>query len=990
MANAYGGISRHTAFITLTGKDPVTGVVYENARLRYDSPLFEGPIKVEHLILCPRRTNCFIDTAGHKFIIGEGITNENFDLYVHDGIFSPSGVNHVSGTESVVESGTFRNFFVGGGYPTSTEHGVTGNCYLTVNGGAISTVTVGFDKYNETHTTAFIDGNVIITINGGAVNSVAKRQLTDDSISGFLAVIANNGVSLPGVTTINAEKGTYIINAGLNGKVSATEQAGVFTYETQEKYICYVNNEPIEGNTFTVEPGTHIVSFRRLKGEDYMGAYAEGFGDGSFRPDEKLTRAQAAQLVLKAAGKENEALSGNSAFTDVSKSDWYFKTVAYMEENDALPPEWQTEFLPNEYITRGEFIYIVDALLVKHAASIKLMQFSDVTKESTPYYNAIVAAVMSDCINGYGDGTFRPEGFLSRAEAVTVLNRYLSRTPIEGVLAGFDDVNGHWACGQVVAASSDSTENKWTYSESNDAGPAFVMPKGGKSAKDYITSLYAQSASLSGRAIRNASEVIAEQMKKDILNTPNTLDIYADRITGKTYYISKDGNDDEGDGSISNPFRSHTGLKSKVTLRSGDAVLFERGGVYRGRITVTAGVVYGSYGEGNKPILTQSAKNYADPALWQETEWENVWVCTDLLVNVGVMAFDHDVQDYSESCYDETYGIIMNKDLFGFTDPSQLCGDLQFYSELYGNVDGEGELYLYSKDGNPSERFKSIEIGEKYNIINGSANNVVIDNISFKFVGGHGMGGAGGCKNRTVTNCVWSWIGGSVLSLDFHGSGRVINYGNAVEIYGGCDGYYVENNWMYQIYDTAVTHQRSSATGNCIQTNIRYAENLMEYVYWGIEFYNSPPSDAQLGGAEDTYTRITSNVASEYNHLRLGGYGWGSIVRHRGCALYCGSTLSENYDCYAKYNIFDRAYGDMLTLPANSNEVEDCNIYIQHIGQPLGKLKETGRTLCGYSAVEDISEKWGDENAVIVIIDPTLEPIVRHFPEGWIPSDALT
>ena len=993
--SAYNKIAGHSAVITLTGKDPVTGKKYENARLRYDSPILEGPFVIEHLSLCPSRDYSFIDTAGYKLTLGEGITNEGFNLYFHDGINPGAKRGVVSGTETVIESGNIKNFFMGGGYSTSMEYGVTGDCRLTVNGGVISTLTVGFDRYNEKHTTAFIDGNVIITVNGGSVNSISTKQLTDNSIGGFFAVIANNGMMLPSVATISAGDGSYIINSGVGGSVSATEQAGVFAYEAQKNYICYVNGVPAQDGFFTVEPGTHVVSFKRPKSDDYMGAYAEGFEDESFRPDEKLTRAQAVQLVVKAAGKENAALSGGVSYSDVLKSDWYFNAVAYMQENDALPAQWNAEFLPNEHITRGEFLYIVDSLLVKYASSIKLPDFSDVTEQSTPYYNAIMAAALSGCVNGYGDGTFRPEGLLSRAEAVTVLNRYLSRTPAEGISADFDDIRGHWACGQIVAAASDFSENKWTYSESDDAGTAFVMPKGGKSAKDYITSLYVQSANLSGKAIRDASDVIAEQMKKDILNTPNTLEIYSDRITRNIYYVSeKNGNDSTGTGTLAKPFRTHAGVASKVTLRSGDAVLFERGGVYRGKIVATPGVVYGSYGEGNKPLLLQSAKNYADPALWKQTEWENVWVCTDLLVNVGVIGFDHDLQDYSENTYNELYGITMNKNLFGFTDVSQLCGDLQFYSELNGGLTSKGELYVYSRYGNPGERFDSIEIGEKIDIIDSGSsapNGTTFDNLSLKFTGGHGIG-FGTTSDVTVTNCVFSWLGGSVLSHDFHGTGRVVNYGNAVEIYGGCNGYTVENNWMYQIYDTAVTHQRSSSTGDCIQTNVRYAENLMEYVYWGIEFYNSPPSASQLeeaGKTEDTYTRYTSNVASEYNLLRLGGYGWGSIVRHRGSSLYCGSTLSENYDCYAKYNIFDRAYGDLLTLPANSNEVDDCNIYIQHIGQPLGKLKETARTMCDYHSVESISEKWGDKNAVIVIIDPSLDPIVRNFPEGWIEADAL-
>ena len=525
-----------------------------------------------------------------------------------------------------------------------------------------------------------------------------------------------------------------------------------------------------------------------------------------------------------------------------------------------------------------------------------------------------------------------------------------------------------------------------TYTSAPDE-TKFVIPEGAKSAKDYITSLYESSAELSGWAIRGGVDAIAERMKADILNTSNTLKIYGDRVTGKVYHISESGSDTDGNGSQEKPFRSIAGIKDKVVLNCGDAVLFERGGIYRGSFEASAGVVYGSYGKGNKPIVMQSKKNYADPSLWKETEWENVWVCTDKLMNVGVIGFDHDLQDYSENAYNELYGIIMNKNLFGFNDASQLCGDLQFYSELYGGTKNYGELYLYSKNGNPGSRFKSIEMGENESIVVGLANDVTIDNISFKFTGAHGIG-SGTTKNRTVTNCVFSWIGGSVLSVSY-GGGKPINYGNAVEIYGGCSGYYVCNNWMYQIYDTAVTHQRATWQGDCIQENVRYAENLMEYVYWGIEFYNMPPRGNDLAGNEDTYTRITGNVASEYNLLRLGGYGWGSIVRHRGAELYAGRFLSENHDCYARYNIFDRAYGELLVLDEKSNEVDDKNIYIQHIGQPLGRLKKAGAVTCGHDAAQRIANDFGDKNAVVVLIDPLVEPAVRKIPEGWVEPDAF-
>ena len=225
------------------------------------------------------------------------------------------------------------------------------------------------------------------------------------------------------------------------------------------------------------------------------------------------------------------------------------------------------------------------------------------------------------------------------------------------------------------------------------------------------------------------------------------------------------------------------------------------------------------------------------------------------------------------------------------------------------------------------------------------------------------MGGAGGCKNRVVTNCVFSWLGGSILAVNFRGSGKPVNYGNAVEIYGSCDGYRVENCWMYQIYDTAVTHQFSDGTP-CVHKGVRYYGLLMEYCHWGIEFYNNPGD-----GSADPEVKYTKDVHIAYNVCRTGGMGWGSKVRYRLGRLYCGSSLSKNEEELTEYNVFDRCHGNLLTLPANSNETDDKNIYIQTLGEPLGRLKGV-EMICDENAAEAIEKQWGDKNAIVIVIDP--------------------
>ena len=78
-----------------------------------------------------------------------------------------------------------------------------------------------------------------------------------------------------------------------------------------------------------------------------------------------------------------------------------------------------------------------------------------------------------------------------------------------------------------------------------------------------------------------------------------------------------------------------------------------------------------------------------------------------------------------------------------------------------------------------------------------------------------------------------------------------------------------------------------------------------------------------------------------------------------------------------------------MYIEKESNELDDKNIYIQHIGQPLGKLKKDEIVTCDYDAALRIAKDLGDKNAVVVLIDPEKDPIVRNIPEGLIAPDAL-
>lgn len=404
----------------------------------------------------------------------------------------------------------------------------------------------------------------------------------------------------------------------------------------------------------------------------------------------------------------------------------------------------------------------------------------------------------------------------------------------------------------------------------------------------------------------------AENMRQRVINAPK----YKHEGEGRVIYVSNDGNDDNDGLSKQTPIC--TIVKLNGMLKRGDTVLFRCGDHFRGNIVeVFADNTFASYGSGMKPIINSSAKNYADPALWSETDVPNVYKLSTKLSNVGIIHFDPSYTSYGE--YNELYGKmrIPENDDHKYGNISE---DLEFYSDRAART-----LYLYSASGNPGQRFSDIEIGsDKHTFTIGRAKNVTIDGLWIMHTGSHGVGASYG-NNLTVKNCVFSWLGGSKLGND-----NYTRYGNAVEVFGGCDGFTVENNWIYQIYDTGITHQYNS-TGSCEHKNITYRENLIEYCFWSIEFYN-------IG---DDGKRSESDILITENYCRYGG-GWGSATRTYGSTLLQDVQLCPDVKNFKiEKNIFYRPSNNMVLTQEleRSGKIEFSeNIYAAEKGTAFGPL----------------------------------------------------
>lgn len=440
----------------------------------------------------------------------------------------------------------------------------------------------------------------------------------------------------------------------------------------------------------------------------------------------------------------------------------------------------------------------------------------------------------------------------------------------------------------------------------------------------------------------------AKERREYIINTPNTVDPESAGAVNKVFYISHNGDDSNDGRSPETAWRNISMLKNQSFMK-GDVVLFERGGEYRGKFTGKAGVTYSAYGEGAKPVINGSKQNFAIPGIWMETDVENVYKCSMYFDNAGVILFDYSGE---VGHYDETYGKLQVFGANGFESYKDLDSDLEFCNKL-----DTKELWLYCEGGNPGKRFSSIEIAEGGNMVQGSEEDVTIDNLMFIFGGAHGVG-SGTVKNRKVQNCIFAWIGGSILK-GYKGA-NVTRYGNAIEVYGGCDGYYVYDNWCYQIYDTGITHQYSNDDKVIVMDNIEYRGNLVELCHWSIEYYNR----GSMPGSR------LHNVHVHDNMTLYGAYGWGSVGREGGAALHNSFQIIDDVENYiVENNIFAYSKGNVVRYNEGGDRKINFknNTYIQYYGRNLGYMFGKTQPYTG-SALTQLKDVMKEENPTLVFL----------------------
>lgn len=380
-------------------------------------------------------------------------------------------------------------------------------------------------------------------------------------------------------------------------------------------------------------------------------------------------------------------------------------------------------------------------------------------------------------------------------------------------------------------------------------------------------------------------------------------------LKGKVCYVAADGT---GDGTSENTpmsFENITFLLNTDNTHDINTILLKRSDVFRTNeaVKLKSDMTLGAYGNGAKPVVLGSLRNYAD-GNWLKTERENVWVRDFCEKDVGIILID---------------GCMPGRKAFSI-DELKEYNDFVHYNK---------KLYILAQK-NPNE-YNSIEIGSNNSLISivKNASNVTVSNIDLRYTGGHAIG----CyRNNSViiSGCHIGWCGGSLQGCD-----EKTLYGNAIEFWDESSNILLKYNWIYQVYDAGLTFQGS---GNF--HDIVFEKNLIEYTTMAIEYWNTN----KAFGLKKIFIRD--------NIIRFTGYGWGSNKiggYGRMGHINTGWEPKSDYeiiDVTIENNIFDCSYQAIFRIPWANTKKEPDGYNI--IGNTYFQRSRIGNNDLGFGEVE--------------------------------------
>lgn len=245
-----------------------------------------------------------------------------------------------------------------------------------------------------------------------------------------------------------------------NGTYTLLEKSAPKGYvASDETYTLTVSDSRITMNGKDYTPVTFVNrKAAELNRTDHL-AFLSGYANGTFEPDRNMTRAEVTTMFARLLAEKMAAdQTYSNTFSDVAKSHWAANYIGYMQQFGIITGYADGSFRPDASVTRAEFAAIASRF---ERLTEGTKSFSDVPSShwAAKYINF---AATRGWVNGYADGTFRPNNSITRAEVAAVTCRLLERNADQSYirshlseLRAFTDVSeSHWAYWYTMEAAN--------------------------------------------------------------------------------------------------------------------------------------------------------------------------------------------------------------------------------------------------------------------------------------------------------------------------------------------------------------------------------------------------------------------------------------------------------------------------------------------------------------------------------------------------------
>jgi hypothetical protein len=323
--------------------------------------------------------------------------------------------------------------------PNTENITVSKNITFTVANSTTTALRAGssytMTKTGNTYTFAYVAGSgatakyaVSVTgSTGGTVTASEKRAAAGTEV--VLTVTPDSGKTVAAVKVTDKNGKAVEVTESEDGTYSFTMPASKVTIKAT--FEDEATEEPETPET-PEEPGDTTPTFTDVdKAQWYNTAIEyvvnkgimEGYGDNQFGPNDTLTRGTLAQILYNAAGKPE--VTGENPFTDVAADKWYATAITWAYEAGVVEGYDAVTFGPDDKITREQLATMLWRYAGKLEATQTSLSFTDASQVSSYAQEALLWATEKAIVQGKDNNVLDPTGTATRAEAATMVMRYL-------------------------------------------------------------------------------------------------------------------------------------------------------------------------------------------------------------------------------------------------------------------------------------------------------------------------------------------------------------------------------------------------------------------------------------------------------------------------------------------------------------------------------------------------------------------------------------